>query len=449
MTGFRSVPTGRGPLARHRVRVERRSADELPEPRKVLRSWSNICSFAFHVAVTRRAAGRDAASGRGTQRRARLRGHRRSARRDAARRRAHPRQRQRRRGMRRPSRRYWLVAADGGVFSFGGAHRSTARWAATRSIDRSSGWPVTAGGAGVLARRLGRRDLRLRPCRLLRLDRFVWCSTDRWSGWPRSRTGADTGSLRPTAGSSLSAARSSTARWEGKPLNQPVVGMAATPDGKGYWLVAADGGIFAFGDARFFGSTGSLTLNRPIVGMAASPDGHGYWFTASDGGALRLRRRRVLRLARQRATQPAGGGDGLDRRREGLLVHQQQRRGDRLRRCDLLGLGASGARRAGGRHGRGDRATTTSPRRRTRRARSGTTSPTSSAGASRRHPTPSGSSRWSASRWAEPILASPERPAGPGPGSISTSSSPIGRRASTPTRPATRPPCPPPVSSGS
>ena len=27
-------------------------------------------------------------------------------------------------------------------------------------------------------------------------------------------------------------------------LNQPVVGMAATPDGKGYWLVASDGGVF-------------------------------------------------------------------------------------------------------------------------------------------------------------------------------------------------------------
>ena len=44
--------------------------------------------------------------------------------------------------------------------------------------------------------------------------------------------------------------------------------MAATPDGKGYWLVAADGGIFAFGDAGFYGSTGSLPLNKPIVGMA-------------------------------------------------------------------------------------------------------------------------------------------------------------------------------------
>ncbi len=67
-------------------------------------------------------------------------------------------------------------------------------------------------------------------------------------------------------------------------LNRPIVGMAETPDGGGYWLVASDGGIFSFGDARFFGSTGALTLNRPIVGMAATPDGGGYWLVASDGG---------------------------------------------------------------------------------------------------------------------------------------------------------------------
>ena len=67
-------------------------------------------------------------------------------------------------------------------------------------------------------------------------------------------------------------------------LNKPIVGMAATPDGKGYWLVASDGGIFTFGDAAFYGSTGALTLNKPIVGMAATPDGKGYWLVASDGG---------------------------------------------------------------------------------------------------------------------------------------------------------------------
>src|SRR5664280_495959 len=67
-------------------------------------------------------------------------------------------------------------------------------------------------------------------------------------------------------------------------LNKPIVGMAATHDGAGYWLVASDGGIFSFGDARFYGSTGALTLNKPIVGMAPTPDGAGYWLVASDGG---------------------------------------------------------------------------------------------------------------------------------------------------------------------
>jgi hypothetical protein len=69
-----------------------------------------------------------------------------------------------------------------------------------------------------------------------------------------------------------------------KPLNRPIVGMAAASDGLGYWLVASDGGIFAFGSAGFFGSTGAKPLNRPIVGMAAAPDGLGYWLVASDGG---------------------------------------------------------------------------------------------------------------------------------------------------------------------
>ena len=67
-------------------------------------------------------------------------------------------------------------------------------------------------------------------------------------------------------------------------LNKPVVGMAATPSGNGYWLVASDGGIFSYGDASFYGSTGSLVLNKPIVGMITGPGGAGYFLVASDGG---------------------------------------------------------------------------------------------------------------------------------------------------------------------
>ncbi len=69
-------------------------------------------------------------------------------------------------------------------------------------------------------------------------------------------------------------------------LNNPIVGMASTPDGKGYWLVASDGGVFAFGDAHFYGSTGALCLNKPMVGVTSTPDGKGYWLVASDGGVF-------------------------------------------------------------------------------------------------------------------------------------------------------------------
>jgi parallel beta-helix repeat protein len=70
----------------------------------------------------------------------------------------------------------------------------------------------------------------------------------------------------------------------GLALAAPVAGIAATPSGHGYWLVASDGGVFAFGDAGFHGSAGAIRLNRPIVGMAAGPAGAGYWLVASDGG---------------------------------------------------------------------------------------------------------------------------------------------------------------------
>jgi hypothetical protein len=62
--------------------------------------------------------------------------------------------------------------------------------------------------------------------------------------------------------------------------------MAPTASGRGYWLVASDGGIFSFGDAVFRGSTGALRLARPIVGMAPTPAGNGYWLVASDGGVF-------------------------------------------------------------------------------------------------------------------------------------------------------------------
>jgi Tol biopolymer transport system component len=69
-------------------------------------------------------------------------------------------------------------------------------------------------------------------------------------------------------------------------LASPIVGTAALPDGSGYWMVAADGGVFAFGKAGFYGSAAGRTLAKPIVAMAATPTGAGYWLVGGDGAVF-------------------------------------------------------------------------------------------------------------------------------------------------------------------
>ena len=81
---------------------------------------------------------------------------------------------------------------------------------------------------------------------------------------------------------------------------------------QGYWEVASDGGVFSFGGAAFYGSAGSLKLNEPIVGMAPTPDGGGYWLVAKDGGVFALRRRPLLRIPRRPAPRRAHRRHGLD-----------------------------------------------------------------------------------------------------------------------------------------
>jgi hypothetical protein len=135
---------------------------------------------------------------------------------------------------------YWLVASDGGIFSFGDAafYGSTGGMTLNRPIV---GMTATPSGRGYW---------------LVASDGGIFAFGD-------APFYGSTGNLD---------------------LNRPIVGVAATPSGRGYWLVASDGGIFAFGDARFYGSTGAIRLNKPIVSLAASPTGRGYWLLASDGG---------------------------------------------------------------------------------------------------------------------------------------------------------------------
>ena len=72
----------------------------------------------------------------------------------------------------------------------------------------------------------------------------------------------------------------------GMSLHAPIVAMALTPDNGGYWLVGADGGVYAFGDAVYYGSMGGHPLDQPIVGMAVDRATGGYWLVGRDGGVF-------------------------------------------------------------------------------------------------------------------------------------------------------------------
>ena len=133
---------------------------------------------------------------------------------------------------------YWLVATDGGVFSFGDAafHGSTGGLRLNRPIV---GMARTPSGHGYW---------------LVASDGGIFSFGD-------ADFHGSTGAIR---------------------LNQPIVGMAATPSGHGYWLVAPDGGIFGFGDAGFHGSMGGANLgSKSVIGMATTASGRGYWLVAT------------------------------------------------------------------------------------------------------------------------------------------------------------------------
>jgi hypothetical protein len=177
---------------------------------------------------------------------------------------------------------YWLVARDGGIFAFGdaGFFGSTGAQHLNQPIvgmdfaPGGQGYWLVASDGGIFA--FGNaKFFGSTGAQHLNQPIVAMASTPDGGGyWLVASDGGifafgDAGFFGSTGAQTL---------------NQPIVGMASTPDGGGYWLVARDGGIFAFGDASFFGSTGNIRLNQPIVGMASTPDGGGYWLVASDGG---------------------------------------------------------------------------------------------------------------------------------------------------------------------
>ncbi len=71
-------------------------------------------------------------------------------------------------------------------------------------------------------------------------------------------------------------------------LARPIVGMAATPDGRGYWLVGSDGGVFTFGDAPYRGSAVTPNASGGASSVGVMAVGSGYWVPNNLGGVASL-----------------------------------------------------------------------------------------------------------------------------------------------------------------
>ena len=160
---------------------------------------------------------------------------------------------------------YWVIGLDGGVFTFGDAGYFGSIPSRGVNVNDITGVATTPDGGGYW---------------LAGSDGRVFAFGDaRWFGWAPGR-GTQVGAV------------------------SGITSIASTPDGGGYWLLGADGGIFSFGDAGYFGSlpgigvtpTPTVIATAPQFGadlttsgassLAPTPDGKGYWILGPDGGVF-------------------------------------------------------------------------------------------------------------------------------------------------------------------
>ena len=147
---------------------------------------------------------------------------------------------------------YWEVASDGGVFAYG-----------------SAGFYGSLGASNLVAPIVGMSPT---PD-----DKGYWLVDSRGDIYAFGDAGylGSSGCINPvnTCGGSNSFTPSG-----------PIVAMASTADGKGYWMVDAGGDIYSFGDAQYEGGEGGAPLIAPIFGIAPTSDGKGYWLGTNDVG---------------------------------------------------------------------------------------------------------------------------------------------------------------------
>jgi hypothetical protein len=91
-------------------------------------------------------------------------------------------------------------------------------------------------------------------------------------------------------------------------LAAPITGAAVPAGGGGYWMVGSDGGVFAFGDAPYLGSLPGqgIVPSAPIVSILSDPTGPGYWLIGADGGVFTFGDARFFGSLPSEGQTPAG-----------------------------------------------------------------------------------------------------------------------------------------------
>ncbi|HUY86845.1 MAG TPA: protease pro-enzyme activation domain-containing protein [Acidimicrobiales bacterium] len=186
---------------------------------------------------------------------------------------------------------YWMLSSDGTVYQFGAA----INYGSANGIGTAAGIAPESGGTGYwvvstsgTVRAFGSAATLTLSANVTGTVVSIAATPDGKGFWLATSVGQIV-----TAGDAKSFGSPSAS---GLTLNSGIANMAVTPDGLGYWLLGGDGGIFSYGDAAFYGSTGQINptkapggsngviLSKPVVGLVPTIDSKGYWMVATDGG---------------------------------------------------------------------------------------------------------------------------------------------------------------------
>ncbi len=197
---------------------------------------------------------------------------------------------------------YWLVARDGGIFSFGDAH----------FYGSMGGTPLNQPVVGLAATPTGNGYW------LAARDGGIFSFGDAhfygsMGGTPLNQPVVGLAATPTGNGYWLAAGDGGVfsfgdahfygPRLSGWLFGETAVGIAARPQGDGYWLVTSSGGVFPLGGARPLGDAEAADVSKPVVGIASTRSGAGYWVAGRGTPSVLPAQVTVIRAGH-------GGGSG-------------------------------------------------------------------------------------------------------------------------------------------